>query len=101
LNRRPLRPELAAPLGVCLLFQLTQGVGGSSCLLLSGDVLYFAAAVIGCPCKGLRRWGPKPLPRLAVGPVGSSASCLCCGGGVRIWDRRWPDGREGDLPFER
>jgi hypothetical protein len=34
----PLRPELAAPLGVCPLSQLTQGVGGSSCLLLSGGV---------------------------------------------------------------
>src|SRR5690242_7612248 len=31
----PLRPELAAPLGVCPLSQLIQGVGGSSCSLLS------------------------------------------------------------------
>jgi hypothetical protein len=47
LNRRPLRPELAALLGVCPLSQLTQGVGGSSCLLLSGGV-----AVL-CCCTGL------------------------------------------------
>ena len=35
-QRWPLRPELEALLGVCPLSQLTQGVGGSSCLLLSG-----------------------------------------------------------------
>jgi hypothetical protein len=44
---RPLRPELAAPLGVCPLPQLMEGVGGSSCSLLSGDV-----AVLSC-CTGV------------------------------------------------
>jgi len=39
LNRRPLlRPELAAPLGVCPSSRLAQGVDGSSCLQLSGSV---------------------------------------------------------------
>ena len=46
MNRRPLRPELAAPLGVCPLSQLTEGVDDSSCSLLSGDV-----AVLSC-CIG-------------------------------------------------
>ena len=40
MNRRPLRPELAAPLGVCPPSQLTQGVGGSTCSLLLGALLY-------------------------------------------------------------
>ncbi len=39
----PLRPELAAPLGSWSLPKLTEGVGDSSCLLLSGVV-----AVLGC-----------------------------------------------------
>jgi len=43
---RPLRPELAAPLGVCPLPQLMVGVGGSSRSLLSGDVAVF------CCCTG-------------------------------------------------
>jgi hypothetical protein len=46
LNRRPLRPELAAPLGVRPLPQLMERLGGSSCSLLSGDV-----AVLSC-CTG-------------------------------------------------
>src|SRR5262245_33489869 len=45
-QRWPLRPELAAPLGVCPLPQLMEGVGGSSCSLLSGDVAVF------CCCTG-------------------------------------------------
>jgi hypothetical protein len=46
-GRELLRPELAAPLGVCPLSQLTQGVGGGSCLLLSGGV------AVPCRCIGL------------------------------------------------
>ena len=45
--------------------------------------------------------GPRPLPRVAAGPVGSSVSCLFCGGASGIWNRRWPGGREGDRSFER
>jgi hypothetical protein len=42
-QRWPLRPELAAVLGGWPLPQLTEGVGDSQCLLLSGVV-----AVLGC-----------------------------------------------------
>ena len=49
LNRRPLRPELAAPLGVCPVPQLMEGAGGSSRSLLSGDV-----AVLCCCTSALR-----------------------------------------------
>ena len=52
-QRWPLRPELAASLGVCPLSQLTQGVGGSSCLLLSGGV-----AVL-CCCIGSRSYADQ------------------------------------------
>jgi hypothetical protein len=45
-GHEPLRPELAAPLGVCPLPQLMEGVGGSSSSLLSGDVAVF------CCCTG-------------------------------------------------
>jgi hypothetical protein len=41
----PLRPELAALLGVCPLSQLTQGVGGSSRLLLSGGVAVLCCCI--------------------------------------------------------
>jgi hypothetical protein len=41
LDWRPLRPELAAPLDVCPLPQLMEGVDGSSCSLLSGGVAVF------------------------------------------------------------
>jgi hypothetical protein len=48
----PLRPELEAPLGVCPPSQLTQGVGGSTCSLLSGGVAVLCCC-IGSPCVSL------------------------------------------------
>ena len=45
----PLRPELEAPLGVCPLSQLTQGVGGGSCLLLSGGVAVLCCCIGSTP----------------------------------------------------
>jgi hypothetical protein len=48
---RPLRPQLAAPLGGWPLSQLTEGVGGGSCLLLSGVV-----AALGCCIVTTRTW---------------------------------------------
>jgi hypothetical protein len=44
-GHEPLRPELAAPLGVCPLSQLTQGVGGSSGLLLPGGVAVLCCCI--------------------------------------------------------
>src|SRR6516225_6692290 len=41
----PLRPERAAPLGVCPLSQLTEGVDDSSCSLLSGDVAVLCCCI--------------------------------------------------------
>jgi hypothetical protein len=41
--------ELAAPLGVCPLSQLTQGVGGSSCLLLPGGVAVLCCCIGSLP----------------------------------------------------
>ena len=58
--RRPLRPELAAPLGVCPLSQLMEGVGGSSRSLLSGDVAVF------CCCTGALRVSFVGAARCAV-----------------------------------
>ena len=51
LNRRPLRPELAAPLGVLAPSQLAMGVGG--CL---GPWLYGVVAVLLCCMPS----GPRP-----------------------------------------
>ena len=57
----PVRPELAAPLGVCPLPQLMERMGGSSCSLLSGGV-----AVLSC--------GTGALPVSFVGVVGCAGT---------------------------
>jgi hypothetical protein len=57
LNRRPLRPELEALLGVCPLSQLTQGVGGSSCSLLSGGVAVLCCCIGPPPARCSTRRG--------------------------------------------
>jgi len=59
LNRRPLRPELAAAQGVWLPSQLAQGVGDSSCSWLLGVVavlllLYRAVACLAGLSNGVR-----------------------------------------------
>jgi len=73
---RPLRPELAAPLGSWSLPKLTEGVGDSSCLLLSGVV-----AVLGCcivtarTVQGMARARPgrlRPGPWFLTGHVHSA-----------------------------
>ena len=67
----PLRPELAAVLGGWLLSQLTEGVGDSSCLLLSGVVAVLACCIV--TARTLQGW-PAPGPgRLPPGP------CLLAG----------------------
>jgi hypothetical protein len=68
LNRRPLRPELAAPLGVCPLPQLMEGVGGSSCSLLTGDVAVF------CCCTSALRVSFVGAARCALPTCRPSAS---------------------------
>ena len=61
---------LAAPLGVCLLSQPTQGVGGSSCTLRQGALLYFRA--VRC-AAGI--WSQSsPGPGVTVVPVATSRS---------------------------
>ena len=47
--RWPLRPELAAPLGVCPLPQLMEGVGSRSCSLQSGDVAVLSCCTAALP----------------------------------------------------
>ena len=60
---RPLRPELAAPLGVCPLPQLMVGVGGSSCSLLSGDVAVFCCCIVTArTVQGMARVRPGQAP---------------------------------------
>jgi hypothetical protein len=62
-QRWPLRPELEAVLGVSLSSQLAEGVGGSSCLLLLGALLYSAAVSWPpAPCRGWPASGPGRLP---------------------------------------
>ena len=58
-GHEPLRPELAAPLGVCPLSQLTQGVGRSSCLLLSGGVAVLCCCIGSPPVLLLYRRGAR------------------------------------------
>jgi hypothetical protein len=91
LNRRPLRPELAAPLGVCPLPQLMEGVGGSSCSLLSVDVAVLCCCTGALPVSfvGAARCA-VPTRRPSVFQAGRTA---CSGDRDRVWldavVRRW------------
>ena len=63
--QRPLRPELAAPLGVCSSSELAQCAGGRAGWRLSGDVAVLAAV----------RYLPHRLTCQAVGPRHQKGGC--------------------------
>ena len=81
-RKRPLRPELAAPLGVCPPSRLTRGVGGSSCLFRQGALLYFAAtgsSPVSCSPRRGARYGLADLPffRPDISPVAANRPSVC------------------------
>jgi hypothetical protein len=63
LNRRPLRPELAAVLDDWPVLQLAEGAGDSSCSLLSGVVAVLGCCIVtGHTLRGWSESGPGSLP---------------------------------------